>query len=71
MKTTEYRQMSDEQLELSLKEVVKNLFHHRFQSATDRLETPSELRKAKKEVAKIKTLLHERKLGIRKQGAKS
>jgi len=69
MKTTEYRQMSDEQLSLSLKEVVKNLFHLRFQSATDRLETPSELREAKKEVAKIKTLIRERELGIRSQGS--
>lgn len=71
MKTSEYRQMSDEQLSLSLKEVVKNLFHLRFQSATDRLETPSELRKAKKEVARIKTLMHERSLGVRGQGTKS
>ncbi|MFO0865849.1 MAG: 50S ribosomal protein L29 [Gemmataceae bacterium] len=71
MKTNDYRQMSDEQLSLSLKEVVKNLFHLRFQSATDRLETPSEIRKAKKEVARIKTLMHERKIGIRGQGAKS
>ncbi|MBX9677465.1 MAG: 50S ribosomal protein L29 [Gemmataceae bacterium] len=71
MKTSEYRQMSDEQLSLSLKEVVKNLFHLRFQSATDRLETPSELRKAKKEVARIKTLMHERSLGVRGQGKKS
>lgn len=69
MKSSEYRQMSDEQLSLSLKEVVKNLFHLRFQSATDRLETPSELRKAKKEVARIKTLMRERQLGIRGQGA--
>jgi len=69
MKTTEYRQMSDEQLSLSLKETVKNLFHLRFQSATDRLETPSELRLAKKEVAKIKTLIRERELGIRSKGS--
>ena len=43
MKTSEYRGMSDEQLALTLKEEVKNLFHLRFQSATERLETPSEL----------------------------
>lgn len=58
--SSDYRQMSEEQLELSLKEVVKNLFHLRFQSATDRLETPSEIRKAKKEVARIKTIMRER-----------
>jgi large subunit ribosomal protein L29 len=65
MKPAEYRGMSDEQLELSLKEVVKNLFHLRFQSATDRLETPSELRKAKREVARIKTLQRERQLAAK------
>jgi len=60
MKPAEYREMSDEQLELSLKDVVKNLFHLRFQSATERLETPSEIRKAKREVARIKTIQRER-----------
>lgn len=67
MKTSEYRGMNDEQLELALKDVVKNLFHLRFQSATDRLETPSELVKAKKEVARIKTIIKERELGVRGQ----
>jgi large subunit ribosomal protein L29 len=67
MKSTDYRQMSDEQLELTLKETIKNLFHLRFQSATDRLETPSEMRKAKQELARIKTILRERTLGLRGQ----
>jgi large subunit ribosomal protein L29 len=62
MKPAEYRGMSDEQLDLSLKDVVKNLFHLRFQSATDRLETPSELRKARREVARIRTIQRERQL---------
>lgn len=67
MKISEYRQMSDEELNLSLKEVVKNLFHLRFQSATDRLETPSEIHKARKEVVRLKTIIQERQLGIRGQ----
>jgi large subunit ribosomal protein L29 len=62
MKPKEYRGMSDEQLDLSLKEVLKNLFHLRIQSATDRLETPSEMRKAKKEIARLKTIQREREL---------
>jgi len=61
-KSSEYRQMSDEQLTLALNEVVKNLFHLRFQSATDRLETPSEILKAKREVARIKTIVRQREL---------
>jgi large subunit ribosomal protein L29 len=62
MKPSEYRQMSDEQLMLNLKDVEKNLFHLRFQSATERLETPSEIRKAKREIARIKTIQRQRQL---------
>jgi large subunit ribosomal protein L29 len=60
MKSSDYRQMTDDQLRLALNDVVKNLFHLRFQSATDRLETPSETLKAKREVARIKTIQRER-----------
>ncbi|MBI2808139.1 MAG: 50S ribosomal protein L29 [Planctomycetes bacterium] len=67
MKAEDLRQMSDEQLDLTLKETVKNVFHLRFQSATDRLETPSEVQKAKREVARIKTIMVERQKGIRGQ----
>ena len=49
MKISEITGMSDEQLALTLKDTEKHLFQLRFQSATDRLETPSEIRKAKKE----------------------
>jgi len=62
MKPAEYRQMSDEQLTLTLNEIVKNLFHLRFQSATDRLETPSEMLKAKRELARIKTIIRQREI---------
>lgn len=54
--------MSDEQLGLTLKDTEKHLFQLRFQSATDRLETPSEIRKAKRDVARIKTVQREREL---------
>jgi large subunit ribosomal protein L29 len=59
-KVAEYRAMSDEQLALTLREVVMNLFHLRFQSATERMETPSEIKKARREVARIKTIQRER-----------
>ena len=66
MKPAEYRGMSEEQLDLTLKEEVKNLFHLRFQSATERLETPSEIRKSKRLIARIKTLQRERQLAGKK-----
>ena len=55
MKLPKYRAMSDEQLDRTLTETLKkNLFQLRFQSATDRLETPSEMRKAKRDIARIR-----------------
>jgi len=62
MKPKDLRGQSDEQLQLSLNEVLKNLFHLRVQSATDRLETPSEMRKARRDVARIRTIQRERQL---------
>ena len=73
MKPAELRAMSDEHLALTLKETAKNLFHLRFQSTTERLETPSEIRKAKRDIARIKTIQRERELAAQKkavEGAK-
>ena len=70
MKPSEYRGMSVEQLQLSLREELKNLFHLRFQSATERLETPSEIRKSKREIARIKTIQRERELAAKTGAAK-
>jgi large subunit ribosomal protein L29 len=69
MKPAEYRAMSEEQLALTLRDTIKNLFALRCQSATERLETPSEMRKARQEVARIKTILRERALGTARQAA--
>ena len=59
---SDFRGMSDEQLSLTLKDTEKHLFQLRFQSATDRLETPSEIRKARRDIARIKTLQRAKEL---------
>jgi large subunit ribosomal protein L29 len=58
-KPAELREQTEEQLELLLKDVQNNLFRLRLQSETERLEAPSEIVKAKREVARIKTILRE------------
>jgi large subunit ribosomal protein L29 len=68
-KPAEYRAMSDEQLDLTLKDTIKNLFHLKVQSATDRLETPSEMKRAKREVARIKTIQRERQIAAATKAA--
>ena len=60
MKVTELRDMSGEQLELTLKESCENLFRLRLQSQTERLDTPSELRKQRRLIAQINTIQNER-----------
>jgi large subunit ribosomal protein L29 len=60
MKTAELREMSDEQLDLTLKETEHNLFRLRMQAQTERLDAPSELRRHRKLIAQIKTVQTER-----------
>lgn len=67
LKTEELRQMSDEQLDLTLKDTIKQLFQLRIQSATERVETPSEIRKARRDVARIRTIQRERQLRAERQ----
>jgi large subunit ribosomal protein L29 len=56
MKTNELREMSDEQLDLTLKETEHNLFRLRMQAQTERLDAPSELRRHRRLIAQIKTI---------------
>jgi large subunit ribosomal protein L29 len=69
MKAKEMREMSDEQLGLTLKDFNKNLFHLRFQSATERLETPSEIQKVRRDIARVLTVQRQRKLRKDKEKA--
>jgi large subunit ribosomal protein L29 len=62
MKASEMRGMTNEDLAAALRDTQKTLFDLRFQSATDRLETPSMIRKARRDIARIKTLQRERDL---------
>jgi len=65
MKAVELREMGDEQLELTLKETNENLFRLRIQSQTERLDAPSELRRNKRLIARIKTIQRERDLAAK------
>ena len=59
-KVTELREMSDEQLGLTLKEANENLFRLKIQQQTEKLDAPSELRRNRRLVARIKTLQTQR-----------
>jgi large subunit ribosomal protein L29 len=59
-KTKELRDMSDEQLELTLKDAVDKLFQGRVQRQTERTDAPSQLRKLRRSIARIKTIQTQR-----------
>jgi large subunit ribosomal protein L29 len=59
-KSDELRDMSDEHLALTLKEAVENVFRLRIQQQTEKLDAPSELRRNRRLVARVKTIQTER-----------
>jgi large subunit ribosomal protein L29 len=59
-KATELREMSDEQLQLTLKETTEGLFRLRLQAETERLDAPSELKKQRRLIARIRTIQGQR-----------
>jgi large subunit ribosomal protein L29 len=52
--------MSDEQLELTIKEAAENLFRLRIQQQTERLDAPTEMRRNRRLIARVKTIQTER-----------
>jgi large subunit ribosomal protein L29 len=65
LRARQLRDLTDEELEHTLGERRKELFNLRFQSATGALENSARLRSAKREIARILTVRHERELGKR------
>jgi large subunit ribosomal protein L29 len=62
VKTEEIRLLSDEELRKQLEEAHHELFNLRFRLATRQLVNHREIRRVKKNVARIMTLMWEREL---------
>ncbi len=62
MKVNEIRDFTDVELESTLADLKKELFNLRFQNATNQLENPMRIAEVKKSIARIKTVMVERKL---------
>ena len=62
MKVNEIRELSGTELENTLADLKKELFNLRFQNATNQLENPMRIVEVKKTIAKVKTVMAERKL---------
>lgn len=69
MKATELKALKEktrEELEKELLELKTELFKLRFQHATSQLENPMKLKDCKKDIARVKTIIREMELGIKR-----
>ena len=63
MRARDLRDLTDEELEMQLADRRQELFNLRFQSATGALENTARLKLAKREIARILTVRHDRAAG--------
>ena len=64
MKASEIRTLNDEEILMKLEEAHEELFNLRFRLATRQLGNHREIPKVKRRIARIKTILRERELGV-------
>ena len=70
MKAKDLRERSTEDLAELKASIEKDLFSHRMKNATDQLGDTSLLGKARKDIARVEQILHER-VSASSKGAKS
>ena len=65
MKVDEIRALSSKDLAKQLEETHQELFNLRFRLATKQLVNHRELLRVKRKIARLKTIIRERELGIK------
>ena len=61
MKSEQVRQKTDDELTEQLQDLQKEAFNLRFQKASGQLENTARVREIRRDVAKVKTIIKERK----------
>ena len=69
MKIKEIREKDTNSLNEELTNLHKHLFDLRSQAVTEKLENPSQIGKAKKDIARMKTVLRQRQIEEQKKAA--
>lgn len=64
MKANELRDLANEEIEGRIDQLKDELFNLRFQLATGQLENPMRIGQVRKDIARAKTILRQRELGI-------
>lgn len=67
MKAEEIRSKTESELDYEKDKLEKELFEMRFKAGMESLASPARIRQARRSIARIKTIVHERSKGIRGQ----
>jgi len=62
MELKKMREMTDKELNAELLKLKTEIFNLRFQHVTGQLENPIKMRDAKKNIARVKTIIREKEL---------
>ncbi len=65
MKVTEFRNLTGEELEQRREEMKKEMFNLRLQQTSGQLEKPSRIRELRRDLAKVNTVMTERRKEVR------
>lgn len=64
MKAKEIRELTTAEIEQNVKSLKEELFNLRFQLATGQLENTARIREVRKSIARMKTVVREREIGV-------
>jgi large subunit ribosomal protein L29 len=63
MHAFEIRNLADDEIRVKLEEAYEELFNLRFQLTIGQIKDPNQITRVKRDVARMKTILNERKSG--------
>ena len=69
MKAVKWRELSSDELEQKVTELTEEMFNLRLQLAMGVAKNPSRVGQARRDLARARTVLRERELGIRRSDA--
>jgi large subunit ribosomal protein L29 len=67
MRPEEIRDMAESEIEQTLEQLSDELFDLRMRSAYEELENPDRIRQVKRDIARVKTIQHERRLAAARE----
>jgi large subunit ribosomal protein L29 len=70
LKAEKIRDLNDEEILTKIREITEEMFNLRFRNSMRQLQNPLSIREKRRDIARLRTLLTERRKGIRASAGK-